>query len=89
MGLEKSIQKLDKYRDRLSKGKAKKIKPEDLAKIERKLLAKKQMLTAELAEAHKDSKKQRLEGKLGVVNEQLSRVNWLSDKLSELDVQKP
>ena len=86
MGLEKSIQKLDKYLDRLSKGKAKKIKPEDLAKVERKLEVKKQMLKVELAEAQKASKKERLEGKLVVVDEQLERARWLSQKLSAMGI---
>ncbi|SHJ71053.1 hypothetical protein SAMN05444000_11211 [Shimia gijangensis] len=82
MGLEKSIQKLDKYLERLSQGKAKKIKPSDLAKVERKLQAKKELLTAELEEAQKTSKKERLAGKLSVVNKQLERANWLRQKLS-------
>ena len=83
MGLEKSIQKLDKYLERLNKGKASKIKPEDLAKVERKLKTKLEMLSAELEETQKASKKERLVGKLSVVNEQLERARWLSEKLSE------
>jgi len=82
MGLEKTVQKLDKYLNRLSKGKAKKIKPADLAKVERKLLAKKHMISAELVECQKPSKLTRLKRKMAIVDQQLERAAWLRDQLT-------
>ncbi|WP_343211935.1 hypothetical protein QEZ52_20810 (plasmid) [Aliisedimentitalea scapharcae] len=83
MGLEDTIQKLDKYLKRLKKGKTKKIKPAHLEKIKRKLTTKQDMLKTELAETTKPSKRERLEGKLQIVQEQLGRAHWLSQQLSE------
>ena len=83
MGLENSIEKLDKYFDRLSKGKAKKIKPEHLEKIVRKLMAKEKILLSEIEETAKESKKSRLKRKLSLVHEQQERANWLRDKISD------
>lgn len=81
MGLETTIEKLDKYLDRLQQGKAKKIKPSHLAKVERKLKAREEMLLAELDETRKDSKRDRLKGKLALVREQLERADWLRRQL--------
>jgi len=84
MALEKTIGKLDKYLERLGKGQASKIKSADLEKVEKKLLARKTALLAELQETSKDSKQSRLKAKISVVDEQLERAKWLSAKLSEM-----
>ena len=84
MGLERAVEKLDKYFKRLEKGKAQKIKPSHIEKVIRKLEAKAGLLRAELAETDKDSKKQRLERKLEMVQEQQDRARWLETKIASL-----
>lgn len=81
MGLEKSIEKLDKYQRRLTEGRAAKIKPSHLAKVTDKLKAKELSLRAELEEATKDDKKERIERKLALVREQQARAKWLAEQL--------
>ena len=81
MGLENTIEKLDKYYQRLDKGKAQKIKPSHVEKVIHKLEAKAELIEAELAETEKDSKKQRLELKLEMVREQQRRARWLQEKI--------
>ena len=84
MGLETTIEKLDKYFGRLEKGKAEKIKPSHVDKAIAKLQAKEAALLAEIEETTKSSKAQRLEGKLATVREQLDRAHWLKGKISDL-----
>ncbi|TRD22994.1 hypothetical protein [Palleronia caenipelagi] len=84
MGIESTIEKLDKYSERLKKGKVSKIKPSHVDKMIRKLEAKEQLLLEELAEAGKDTKRERLERKLALVREQLDRAKWLKEKISNL-----
>lgn len=81
MGLTKSIEKLDKYQDRLKQGKAAKIKPSHLKKVTKKLEAKEISLRAELEEATKADKRERLERKLALVHEQQARAKWLAEQL--------
>ncbi len=81
MGLESAVEKLDKYFKRLEAGKAQKIKPAHVEKVIQKLEAKAQLLRAELAETDKASKKQRLERKLEMVQEQQDRARWLETKI--------
>lgn len=83
MGLSKAVEKLDKYHDRLKHGKAAKIKPSHLAKVVRKLETKEAALRAELAEATKPDKKERLERKLALVRKQQARAAWLADQLKD------
>ena len=82
MGLGKSVEKLDKYYERLHKGKAYKIKPSHVEEILRKLQARERMLLEEISDATKDSKKERLQRKLGGVREQQERARWLQDKIA-------
>lgn len=77
MGLESATEKLDKYFKRLEKGKTQKIKPRHVEKTMRKLEAKSVLLQKELAETSKASKKERLERKLELVQEQQERARWL------------
>lgn len=82
MGLETSIEKLDKYYDRLEKGKVQKIKPDHVRKVTKKLKAKEKILLTDIEEATKESKVERLQRKLKLVREQLERAQWLEDKIS-------
>jgi len=81
MGLESTVEKLDKYYKRLKKGKAYKIKPTHVERVIHKLEAKARILQAELAETDKETKKQRLERKLELVREQQGRARWLETKI--------
>lgn len=81
MVAKKSIGKLNAYFDRLKADKADKIKPSHVDKVIAKLTSKKQALEKELREASKDAKKDRLKGKLAVVEEQLKRGAWLKDNI--------
>ncbi|SEW12516.1 hypothetical protein SAMN05444851_1567 [Aliiroseovarius sediminilitoris] len=83
MGLENSVEKLDKYYARLEQGKAQKIKPSHVDKILSKLEAKARLLQAELDETTKSSKKERLATKLDMVREQQKRARWLKDKIGD------
>lgn len=84
MALERTVEKLDDYFERLNAGKAQKIEPSHVDKVIKKLIAKEQQWQEELAETEKTSKKERLERKLALVHEQLERANWLKSQISEL-----
>lgn len=81
MGLESMIEKLDKYYDRLEKGKTQKIKPDHVSKVIRKLDTKAAQLEVEISEAQKPDKKQRLERKLALVRKQQERATWLQNNI--------
>ena len=83
MNLKTSIEKLDKYYERLNKGKAEKIKPNHVEKVIRKLKAKEETLHAELAETHKESKKVRLIRKIATIKEQIGRAEWLLETVDQ------
>lgn len=84
MGLESAVEKLDKYFRRLDRGKATKIKPQNIVEMIRKLEAKAALLRSEHSETNKESKKRRLERKLDLVREQQKRAHWLLDKIEAL-----
>lgn len=81
MALKKSIGKLDQYYDRLENGKVGKIKASHVEKVITKLKAKEVALQEDIAAASKDSKKERLTGKLAVVREQIKRSKWLKKEI--------
>jgi len=83
MGLESTVEKLDKYFKRLEKGKAQKIKPSHVDKAISKLRSKEKLLLAEIEEAEKASKITRLKRKLKMVREQQERARWLKGKISK------
>ncbi|MCK0142775.1 hypothetical protein [Aliiroseovarius sp. F20344] len=83
MGLESMTEKLDKYYDRLEKGKTRKIKPGHVSKVINKLNTKAGQLEVEISEAVKPDKKQRLERKLALVRKQQERANWLQKSIGE------
>ena len=83
MDFESSVEKLDKYFKRLSKGKAQKIKPSHVEKVIRKLAKKEDILRAEIEDAKKETKIERLERKLELLHEQQTRARWLLKEISE------
>lgn len=83
MGLEGSVEKLDKYYARLEKGKARKIKPDHVEKVIGKLHAKEAELLAEIEETRKTSKLERLQRKLEVLREQQRRAQWLLETITQ------
>ena len=82
MPLTKAIEKLKKYYRRLESGDAKKIKPNHVEKVIKKLLANESSLLEEIATTKKASKKERLEQKLVTTRKQIDRAHWILDKLS-------
>ena len=81
MDFESSIEKLDKYYERLEKGKAQKIKPSHVEKVIHKLQSKEKSLLAEIADTQKESKIKRLKRKLELLREQQDRARWLQKKI--------
>jgi hypothetical protein len=82
MGLESTIDKLDKYFKRLAEGKAQRIKLVHIEKVIRKLEVKEKLLVTDLADTAKDSKKKRLKRKLALVRDQQERARWLKKKIA-------
>jgi hypothetical protein len=81
MGLKKLAAKVAQYNERLESGKASKIKPSHVRRVLEKLRAKESSLEAEIAAAG-DEERARLERKLEIAREQISRAEWL---LAEVD----
>lgn len=81
MGLTKIGEKLDTYFFRLKDGKAAKIKPGHVEKVIVKLQAKQALLREELSDSRKPSKRERLESKLTVAENQIERARWLLQKI--------
>ncbi len=81
MGLSSIIKRLDKYQERLAKGKADKIKPRHIQKAIAKLTTKEAQLSAELQETSKPDKRERLAEKISTIREQIDRAKWLAQKI--------
>ena len=82
MGVKKLAAKVADYDDRLQNGKAKKIKPDHVRKVLRKLRDKEAELAVQSAET-KDSKKlDRVNRKLDIAREHIVRAEWLLDHVS-------
>ena len=82
MGLKEYSAKIDDYYDRLTQGKAKKIKPSHVEKVIAKLKAKKTQLRAEIAKATKPSKRERLERKVLIAKEHIKRAELLLENIT-------
>ena len=82
MGLKKLASKVEEYNARLESGKARKIKPDHVEAVLRKLRSKSTELEAEIAEANSTDKKDRLEGKLGIARAHIVRAEWLLRELT-------
>ncbi len=81
MGLGSTVEKLDKYFQRLEQGKAQKIKPSHVDKVINKLKSKEKLLLEEIEDTEKASKIDRLQRKLEMVREQQERALWLKEKI--------
>ena len=81
MGLTKLAAKVADYNERLRNGKASKIKPDHVKKVLEKLRKKSVELEAEVATAHSQEKRSRLERKLEVARAQVKRAEWLLKEL--------
>ena len=81
MGLTKSGEKLDSYFKRLEDGKAAKIEPAHVKKVIVKLQAKQALLKEEIATVKKPSKRERVESKLSIAEDQIQRAEWLLQKI--------
>ncbi len=82
MGLKKLAAKVVDYNERLEQGKAKKIKPNHVGKVLEKLRKKSLELEAEIASETRPDKKSRLERKLKIAQEHVSRAEWLLDEIN-------
>lgn len=82
MGLKKLAAKVAEYNERLDAGKARKIKPDHVEKVLKKLRSKEAELKNEIAATPKPEKRERLMRKLGVAQEQITRAEWLLKTLS-------
>ncbi len=81
MKLSKSAEKLEKYRQRLSDGKADEIKLSHVERMIEKIKAKKEKLQGELGEAESDGRRERLQRKIEVAEAQLENAAWLMKEL--------
>lgn len=77
MALSKTVEKLEKYYDRLKNGNAKKIKPAHVEKMIGKFKARERDLQDEISVTPKESKKERLERKLLKTRDLTSKAKWL------------
>lgn len=77
MGLKKLAEKLSDYNARVERGKAGKIQKSHVEKVIGKLQWKVSQLDAEIASEDNKDKKARLQRKLGVAREHLTRAEWL------------
>ena len=82
MGLKKLAAKVADYNDRLESGKASKIKPDDVNKVLKKLRAKEASLDAKISEARDPDEKARLQQKLAIAREHVSRAEWLLSEIA-------
>jgi hypothetical protein len=82
MGLKKLAAKVADYNDRLQRGKASKIKPDDVNKVLKKLRAKEASLEAKMSEARDPDEKARLQRKRAIAREHISRAEWLLSEIA-------
>lgn len=83
MGLKKLAAKIVEYNERLESGKAGKIRPDHVERVIEKLRRKSAELEDDIASAHSDDKKARLERKLEVARTHLERAEWLLNEVSQ------
>lgn len=81
MGLSSIVKRLDKYQERLAKGKVEKIKPRHIQKVIAKLTTMEAQLTTELADMTKPDKRKRFEGKVSTIREQIEKAKWLETQI--------
>lgn len=81
MGLKKLAAKIVDYNERLESGKAGKITPDHVEQVIEKLRRKSAELEEDIASAHSEDKKARLERKLAVARTHLERAEWLLNEV--------
>lgn len=77
MGVKKLAVKVAEYHERLKGGKANKIKPRHVEKVLGKLRSKETALRAELDKVASEDRKKRLQHKLEIAQEHISRAEFL------------
>lgn len=82
MGVKKLAAKVAEYNDRLQKGHANKIKPSHVRKVLDRLRRKEAELKVEMEAAASDDKKARLERKLDIAREHITRAEYLITELA-------
>lgn len=82
MGLKKLAAKLQDYDDRLAEDKASQIKPAHVERVLEKLRKKEAEISHDLLQKHSAGKRERLERKQSVAREQISRAQWLLEKVT-------
>jgi len=81
MGLKKLASKVADYNERLESGLADEIKPDHVHKVLDKLEKKATSLREDIASCKDADKKERLQRKLGVAEEQIARARWLLEAI--------
>jgi predicted nucleic acid-binding Zn-ribbon protein len=82
MGLKKLAAKVADYNDRLERGKASKIKPEDVNKVLKKLRTKEASLEARMSQASDPDEKASLQRKCAIAREHIGRAEWLLSEIT-------
>ncbi|MEE4189625.1 MAG: hypothetical protein V2I76_14425 [Roseobacter sp.] len=75
------VKRLDKYQDRLARGKVEKIKPHHVQKMIAKLTMMEARLAGELADTVKPEKRKRVESKVLTIREQIEKAKWLETQI--------
>lgn len=81
MGLSSIVKRLDKYHERLAKGKAKQIKRRHINEVIAKLNTMEAKLTTEISETVKPEKRKRFEQKVSAIREQIKKAKWLETQI--------
>ncbi|MGB3185808.1 MAG: hypothetical protein WBG36_15090 [Ornithinimicrobium sp.] len=81
MSIDETADKLDKYRKRVKKGKAHKIKPKHVKEIRQKLHRKRGRLDEEINNAETAKERDRLAKKRATVDHLIDRADWLRSQL--------
>jgi predicted nucleic acid-binding Zn-ribbon protein len=79
--MNKTLEKLEKYRARLKDGKAHKIKPKHVQKMINKLETKKFDIEEDIKSVSKPEKRERLTKKLATIGEQIKQAEWLLSQI--------
>jgi len=82
MPLSRIIEKLNKYTDRLERGKVSKIKASHVEKVIAKLEKREASLLDQIETEKNQDQKRRLKKKLRVNRQQVERARWLLKQLS-------
>ncbi len=81
MTMDETAAQLAKYKKRVKKGKAHKIKPKHVKHIREKLHRKRDELEARMAEAADDKEREHLAKKRATVDHLIDRADWLHEQI--------